>query len=88
MTYIERIKEIIITCEVEYNKAKQNFIDKQQRLDLARSEYQRVCSHEHTEERKFTVEGSYLERTEYITETYCKNCGMFLSRVSKKGGYG
>jgi hypothetical protein len=88
MTYIERIKEIIATCEVEYNRAKQVFIEKQQRLDLAKSELQRVCDHKNEEERNFTVAGTYYDRSEYITETYCKDCGMFLTRVSKKGGYG
>lgn len=86
MNYIDNLKEIIINCELEYNQAKQVYYEKQQRLDLAHAEYQRVCSHENQEERKFTVEGDYYERTEYITETYCKDCGAFLGRISKKGG--
>ena len=88
MNYIEGIKEIINCCQKEYDLAKQHFIEKQQRLDLAKSELQRVCSHTNVEERKFTIEGSYYDRTEYITETYCKDCGVFITKVSKKGGYG
>lgn len=88
MNYIDRIKEIITNCELEYNHAKQIFYEKEQRLDLARSEYQRVCSHENQEKRKFTIEGDYYSTAEYITETYCKDCGAFLGRTSKKGGYG
>lgn len=88
MTYIERIKEIMSNCELEYNKAKQNFIDKQQRLDLARSEYQRVCSHENKEEIKSGYSGGFDYKAEYHTDTYCKDCGAFLGRETIYGTFG
>lgn len=88
MTYIERVKEIIATCELEYNQAKQVFIEKEQRLDLARSEYQRVCSHDNKEEEKTNYPGGYDYKAEHHIDTYCKDCGAFLGRETTYGTFG
>jgi len=87
MTYIDSVKEILKTCQVEYDLAKQAYYEKGQRLNLAHAELQRVCPHTETEIRRITEEGSYYDRTKYIKETYCTECGLFLGSTFRTGGY-
>lgn len=47
-----------------------------------------ICKHFETEKKEEYIEGSYYDRSEYITKKVCKICGTELSKSSTSGGYG
>lgn len=46
------------------------------------------CSHKKTIKKQITYEGSYYDRTRYVTETICLNCNKVLDKEEKIGDYG
>ena len=57
-------------------------------LQEQRDKLQFVCSHEKTHNKELYIEGSYYNKSEYITDIVCDNCGLILKTKKTLGGYG
>ena len=88
MTYIEGLKKDVEKFEEEHNKAKLSLLEAYKKLKVAKDAYQKVCPHEHRKEVKINEPGGFDYKVEYHTDTYCEDCGIFLGRITKYGGFG
>lgn len=77
------MKEIIKTLKrlkKRQQKLQNQILEKQQELI-------NICVHADIEIKKFTIPGSYYDRSQYVTQTICSVCGKLLNEHSVAGSY-
>lgn len=91
---IKQIKEYGMKNEIEKMKVDiQNVKELSAKLNLKIIEMvnklRNICPHENVIDKEDCIPGSYYDRTQYITESYCDDCGKYLGIVkTTTGGYG
>lgn len=71
----------------ETSKLRKKFDELSTKISLLDKRLREVCKHNLTETKTEYVEGSYYNKSEYITKQLCRVCGKELSRKVELGNY-
>jgi hypothetical protein len=82
-------KAIILFNEIKnLEKERDNIIDKlDKKIDLKYNKLKKICICNETEKQEEYIEGSYLNKSQYIIKIVCKVCGKILNKEIKEGYY-
>jgi len=74
-----------MTKEIEKLIKKRDKI--QEQINLKLLEFKNSCTHTNIESKRYTIEGSYYDKSEYRLKEICKDCGEVVNDLHKGWGF-
>lgn len=81
-------KEKAINLSVKLKKLKKRRDKIENQIREMAQELTECCPHDKVIIKESYISGSYLDKEEYITSTYCELCETLVDRKIKYGGFG